>query len=1006
MEKSYFLPILRIPVTLSLYPCCYFQTRYPGNYVWGGNLPLGFHNWDIPQSPYLDFVKEVSISTLEGHKYTESPLKDLISTYHPRQEGPMCAAFVIYSSLELKWVTLPCDLSLRDTLAICQTPDRTPQHNSTPITREHFECPNGWVKINSYCHQMISRPGQHLSCEEARAVCKGMFSFSDGGVDIIGETLMYMYYFEWLNDPQEGFFYGGDINHCFVVQVAQSLTLVSVAKQNGSMKTPPSATVCKAELIPTEYLCSHSQFTCGDGSSILQHYLCDGKIDCPDHSDETDCNHVCLFSKEVKMSEKTSNCYTDCHPSNCSCHALYYQCREGGGCIPASKLCDGKADCTAEEDELECFDSDDDTSTPSENAERFNCSDGTQISIGQVNDLIPDCPGGNAEDETNMKLYWSGNGKKLLDTIGCPTTYTQCIKGLPGVCYPRHKICTYEVDSEMQIKFCRNGAHLGNCSNHECPSMFKCPLSYCIPYHYVCNDRPDCPHGEDEAGCQAELKCRGLLRCRHDGVCVQPENVGNTIIDCQLSKDDETFIDVRMCPASCKCLGHSVLCSSVDFAILDKLWGSIKKLSVLTSVVDMKFCLRIPKLRYLNFMSNEITSASFPLFCSVPHIVSLNLHNNSIQVLRKTMFRGLHTLRYLELQMNPIHKIDQFSFADLQKLQLLNLSYLSLKHITVNSFAGLFSLVTLDLSYNGLVTLDTKSFSAFKDTLITLLLITNSTPASFLDIALSLSTVANIHVYSERLCPYIGDKATCHFVKAYKGRCCTLIPNLSLEITLWLYDIALMTMSLGSTIVWTVCKSNNITKLFMAVINMFTSGVSMYPLYIVALHQYYGSQFLFYREYFPTTFHCNAVSLILLWCHYNCIFVVLLRTCHHCALVVFPLNDHSSMEKWISRALPLFLILAIACTAVLQIIPGPHAMTNDPNCQILLKTNNSTDFWLYVYLFQITGKFLMHTATAIIHLLTSYKLKKPGSSLTAHGGSRLKEPLSERLSLPVLRSSL
>ncbi len=779
---------------------------------------------------------------VDDYKDTESQLKDLISTHHPRHEGPRCAAFIIYSSLMLKWVTLPCNVSIKDALVVCQKSNWSQQHNSTPITRTHFECPNGWVKIHSYCHKMIARPIKHLSCEDARAACKGMFSFSESGVDIIEKVLMY--YYKWLDNPTEETLCGGDINHCSIVQVVQGMTLVSVVNQTASVKTPPSATICKAELILTKNLCSHSQFTCGDGSCILQHYFCDGKADCLDDSDETDCNHVCLFSENIKPSDHTRNCNTDCHYSNCSCDALYYQCRISGGCIPASKLCDGKADCSAEEDELECSYSVYGTSIPSEDFKRFTCDDGTKIPIGQVNDLVPDCPGGNGEDETNMKLYWSGNKEKLSDDIGCPTAYTQCIKGLPEVCYPRDKLCVYEVDSDnAHIRYCRNGAHLSNCSNHECPSMFKCPLSYCIPYHYICNGRLDCPRGEDEMSCLGVLECPGLLRCRHDGVCVHPHNVGDKIIDCQLSKDDETFVDVLMCPESCRCLGNAVLCSLVEFGILDNLWKSIRKLSLHASKVDIKFCFRFPKLVSLNLMSNEITSPSFPQFCSLPHIGMLNMQNNSIKVLRKPMFRGLRNLLYLEIQMNPIHKINQYSLSDLERLLVLSLSHLSLNHITVNTFSGLFNLVTLDLSYNRLLTLEVSSFIAFKDTLRTLLLITNSTPAGFLNIPHYLSGLVNIHVHSATICPYVGDRATCHFGKPYKGRCCTLLPYLTLEISLWIYGIALMIMALGSAVFWMRCNTKKNSKVFMIVINLFASGICTYPIYIVALNHSYGSYF-------------------------------------------------------------------------------------------------------------------------------------------------------------------
>jgi hypothetical protein len=39
-------------------------------------------------------------------------------------------------------------------------------------------------------------------------------------------------------------------------------------------------------------------------------------------------------------------------------------------------------------------------------------------------------------------------------------------------------------------------------ANFTCPHNYiKCPSSYCIPFHYVCNGNADCPDGYDEKLC-------------------------------------------------------------------------------------------------------------------------------------------------------------------------------------------------------------------------------------------------------------------------------------------------------------------------------------------------------------------------------------------------------------------------------------------------------------------------------------------------------------------------
>ena len=42
----------------------------------------------------------------------------------------------------------------------------------------------------------------------------------------------------------------------------------------------------------------------------------------------------------------------------------------------------------------------------------------------------------------------------------------------------------------------------------ECPEMFHCPGSYCIPYNKVCDNTFDCPGQEDEDGCR-QYMCPG-----------------------------------------------------------------------------------------------------------------------------------------------------------------------------------------------------------------------------------------------------------------------------------------------------------------------------------------------------------------------------------------------------------------------------------------------------------------------------------------------------------------
>ena len=88
-----------------------------------------------------------------------------------------------------------------------------------------------------------------------------------------------------------------------------------------------------------------------------------------------------------------------------------------------------------------------------------------------------------------------------------------CLFGHPK-CFNISEICMFSIDIFHHLAPCRNGGHLNNCTEFQCDSTYKCYLSYCVPWSYVCNDRWDCPHGDDEkTNCQNHSFCEHLFKC-------------------------------------------------------------------------------------------------------------------------------------------------------------------------------------------------------------------------------------------------------------------------------------------------------------------------------------------------------------------------------------------------------------------------------------------------------------------------------------------------------------
>ncbi len=947
-------------------------------------------------------------SDTKTERYDDMLARKLLSNLQPRQDEELgCVAIMIYSSLQIKWFTVPCNHSFTDTIIFCQGYGRQPSDKNTDIDRQYDECPTNWVRIGSQCHRMVDLHTYEFTCNEAIRICHGIFSLL-GNIDTT-QTMpikLLFYYYQWMNKPREDAFYavenGQDGIQCLTLKLAQNPALALQLVNTSEILETTTAT-CATDLVLLNDSCLKSQFSCSDRSCILSHYICDGNEDCLDGSDEENCDEVCeFFHQDERQSAGANNCYQDCFPKNCTCSALYYQCQRSGGCIPASTLCDGNFDCVDGEDEMDCYQSEIErglTQVIPDNI--FTCQNGARIPQARVNDLIPDCPGGGGEDEPRLLLHWaeSGVGSEVNEhwtrNVSCPNTFTQCIKGLPEICYPRDKICVYEVDSySMYIKYCRNGAHLDNCSHHECPSMYKCRDSYCVPYHYVCNGRIDCPHGEDENNC-SQLNCPGLLRCRHDDVCVHPDNIGDNITDCLLSKDDETLLSVDRCPESCKCIGNAATCVKLDFDLLKLLWHSLRKLKIRNQIED-NLCLKFPQLVILDLSKHDISPGSFPKFCFLPELKWLRLVQSGIRILTAGNLRGLPKLRSLELQNNPTHTIDPFCFSDLNRLRILNISHANITKVDQTLFHGLDNLVTLDLSYNPITDIHHKGFVSMSDSLSNLHIVIKSIDAQYtlLDITSTFSSLENLYVYPAAFCRYISSNVGCHFVISVEDTSFKLIGNLSMELSMWFFGTLLALSHFVAGMFWIYSKAPRLSKLLLILISVYSIGLSLYPLYILVMHHYYDSYFLFYRSYFVTTLQCNLVGKLFIWCHLTCLFTVLLTSHHRYILIAYPFTDVYTIQTRYFVSLLLFTVTLLAVVASYDSISGNASPAS--TCHIM-PTEAKPNNWPYILGVLLSSDCLLHGTIIVVYVLTSFKLKSAAnSSIQAHGRAKVKSTAYRR----------
>ena len=396
-------------------------------------------------------------------------------------------------------------------------------------------------------------------------------------------------------------------------------------------------------------------YPCSDGNAILAIYQCDGLTDCNSKDDEDDCLHICSTH---------DNCTTECIYPACVCMSMYYQCAQGG-CVHRSLVCDGVANCADDDsDELMC----------------------------------------------NYQLETPNNPKE--------PNYQQfsLCNSFTNESFPSLELCLLVRDQYGVTKHCNNTEHLHYCADFSCPNHYKCPHSYCIPMHTVCDGVKDCPQGKDEDQC-SEFVCRGYMRCKGMSLCLHPNYLCNGAIDCTMYGDDEVLCDSTDCPTQCECVGFTISCHQVTLQGLTLKMNFNSKAIMITYssiyIKDIPFAL-FSMIHLLNLSNSKIIPQFDPSsFRNMIHLRILDLTNVNIKNVGATIFNGLPSLTclYLPLIQAPTLKAKTFH---LPRLAILQLHTVGIQLIAGDGFCYLFQLNTLNISYNRVQVISDRTFTCLR----------------------------------------------------------------------------------------------------------------------------------------------------------------------------------------------------------------------------------------------------------------------------------------------------
>ena len=637
-------------------------------------------------------------------------------------------------------------------------------------------------------------------------------------------------------DPQTG-----TLNYCMITAVPhwsefryfRSVTIrrSTCAETNGTMLYVQS--IDYRPLVS----CGANQFQCDDGSCISHQLICDWSYDCSPSR--------CVCWVQEREVYDIGYCRNVCFPGKCSCSKHHFQCTTGG-CIQLHFVCDGVINCHDASDEFCAVKRTSLVSAIKQSSTEvlinqkhiclgYLCTTGECIPLRYVNDLMSDCPNIYANDEY---LFLGLRFKNERFVCKDPETIP-CISGLP-ICFSLSNLCLYDLDEYGNTRWCRNGAHLGDCATINCTNSYKCPGSYCVPFHRVCDGHADCIEAEDEEQCD-EYICKGFLRCAGSSICVHPNDVCDSIIHCP-DGDDEMLGDVRGCPLGCNCLSYSIICTINLPNVFPLISGDyVKHLSMVNSYMPFPEVYNI---------------------CEQNRLLILNLTKNEVRGICEALQKNCKfydTLIVLDLAWNHVTSLQPFCFG-----RLVTISWISFAHnplVSIGTHVFEHSLVSyIDIQGTELRTLSISSIQEMK----------NLRLCNIMDLQLfAIDVHADFHKGNDidilfndkRFCCIFTNDKHCRFINDLNQMCPTLLPHRMLSYMLAAAGtISVIVNVVAITANIKAYRGRKLSKLitFLCITD---AALASYLSYLGIADIYYDSNFVFVAEQWKQSYMCHFMDV-------------------------------------------------------------------------------------------------------------------------------------------------
>ena len=579
-------------------------------------------------------------------------LDDILANSNTTNSTRKCTMLVKTPHINYKWYLIGCTTIFENMCVVCEKKMHTLEHNYTKITliRNITFCPKFYVYNTGSCFKISTKKSNILLKQ-----------------NIFPNTLNCLLN-KWSlgNDSRISMYMYTDYNTKHICLKTRDFDHQLLKNWRISNCTDSLFYLEEKKVKYFLHNCSPGKhFECSNGECILNSYICDGKFDCYDKSDEL----MCEF---------------DLKSSSTICSAFFFRCSDNK-CIPMSKLCDGISDCRTQNDEVGC-----------------------SIEANSID---------NSHSITS----------RYIEGPLCPDDWSLCNTGNLGMCYPTHLHCVFEMSMLFHcpqfehLRHCET--HL--CPTmFKCPEMYCIPIYLVCDGFRHCQSGED-ERNCDLFKCVGLLRCKGENKCIHpenicDGIvhCKEQEDDetlcemksvpnhcvyrGHAIKCMVLPRMTELISDLK---AITILNTHLPLKFSFRRHYLSLMIIVINACTFHNKVLEYTILENMVNIVILDLKNNGIIAIEKNAFNYMRKLIVLNLQGNAITALYDNIFTGIISLPILNLSGQFIKYIEGCFCCRYNNLAILNISHNEIYSIKRFSFNNL-KLITLDLRFNNIHWID------------------------------------------------------------------------------------------------------------------------------------------------------------------------------------------------------------------------------------------------------------------------------------------------------------